>query len=106
MGIGRRAFATDSSDRGRGTLTRFEARVLRKIPEFGLIAAVVLAVGGFGGTEPVSWGISQALILLSGLLLVAFSRGGQMRHYRKLLWFPLALGVWIATATVPHGQHE
>ena len=70
--------------------------MLRKILEFGLIAAVMLSVGGFGGTEPLSWGASQALILLSGLLLVALPSGNQTRHEQKLLLFPLALGAWVA----------
>jgi O-antigen ligase len=96
MGIGRRAFATGPCNRRSRALTRFEARVLRKILEFGLIAAVMLAVGGFGGTEPVAWGVSETLILLLGFLLIVPPADGQGRRYGKLLWFPLALGAWVA----------
>jgi O-antigen ligase len=96
MGIGRRAFATGTGNCRSRALTRFEVRVLRKILEFGLLAAVLLAVGGFGGTEPVAWGVSEVLILLLGLFLVVLPAGKQTRRYWKLLWFPLMLGAWIA----------
>ena len=69
---------------------------MARIPEFGLGAAIVLAVGGFGGTEPISWGIAQTLILLLGLLLVANPRSRSSVPARKLFWIPVVLVAWVA----------
>jgi O-antigen ligase len=70
---------------------------MRRVLEFGLVTAIVLAVGGFGGTEPISWGIAQALIVLLGLLLVANPPRRASRTNRQLLWIPMALVAWVAT---------
>lgn len=69
---------------------------MRNVLEFGLFAAIALAVGGFGGTEPVSWGISEALIFLLGFLLAARVSRESAREYARLLWLPLVLAAWIA----------
>jgi putative inorganic carbon (hco3(-)) transporter len=70
--------------------------VLRKCIEFGLFAAILISVGSFGGTEPISWGISEALVLLVGLLLVARPPKNSSPDYSRLLWFPAVLAAWIA----------
>jgi O-antigen ligase len=70
--------------------------VSRKLLEIGLAAAILIAVGGFGGTEPVPWGIVEVLIFLLGLLVVACPTKSPASHYTKLLWFPLMLGAWVA----------
>jgi O-antigen ligase len=74
----------------------FEASVVRKVLEFGLVTAIVLAVGGFGGTEPISWGIAQVLTVLLGLLLVLSPPGRASRMSGQLLWIPAALATWVA----------
>ena len=66
------------------------------ILEFGLCAAILIAVAGFGGTEPVSWGVSESLILLLGLLLVARPGANLARHWRKVVALPIGLGAWLA----------
>ena len=71
-----------------------ETRVFRIILEAGLVAAILIAVGGFGGTEPISWGISQILIFALGIILV-LSPGQESRSgHAKLFVFPFALAVW------------
>jgi O-antigen ligase len=44
--------------------------MVRKVLEFGLFAAILISICGFGGTEPISWGICEALIFLLGLILL------------------------------------
>ena len=61
-----------------------------------MFAAILIAVAGFGGTEPVTWGISESVILLLGLLLVARPSEHLGRGLWKLAWFPSALGAWIS----------
>lgn len=70
--------------------------MLRKILEFGLFAAILIAVGGFGGAEPVPWGVAEAVVLLLGLLLLMRPSVNPARGRKKLLWFPAALGAWVA----------
>ena len=72
------AVAAGSSSRRFSPLTRARvsaaaSQVLstRAILEFGLFAAILIAVAAFGGTQPVAWGISESLIFLLGILLVA-----------------------------------
>jgi O-antigen ligase len=77
-------------------LCAFEAGVVLKVLEFGLVTAIVLAVGGFGGTEPITWGIAQALIVLLGLLLVLSPPKRASRKSGQLLWIPTALVAWVA----------
>jgi O-antigen ligase len=74
----------------------FEAGVVLKVLEFGLVTAIVLAVGGFGGTEPITWGIAQALIVLLGLLLVLSPPRHASRTSGQLIWIPTALVAWVA----------
>ncbi|HKV05102.1 MAG TPA: O-antigen ligase family protein [Candidatus Acidoferrales bacterium] len=68
----------------------------RKFLEIGLVAAVFVAAGGFGGTEPVSWGVAQTLIFLLGLLLLAIPRNPYIDRGAKLLAVPAVLALWIA----------
>ena len=75
--------------------TLLEARVLRKALEFGLIAAIFIAVGGFGGTSPIPRAVFQILILLLGLLLAASPRKISSADWKRLLWFPAVLGGWV-----------
>ena len=69
--------------------------MLRKIIELGLLSAVLISVGGFGGTEPISWGIAEALVLLAGLVLAARAKNFA-RDYKRLLWLPAVVSAWIA----------
>ena len=71
--------------------------MVRRVLEFGLVIAIALAVGGFGGTEPITWGITQSLIILLGLLLVMSPPGNTSRTGRRLLQIPIALVAWVAT---------
>jgi O-antigen ligase len=73
---------------------------MRRVLEFGLVTAIVLAVGGFGGTEPITWGIAQALIILLGLFLVISPPENTSRTRRQLLWIPTALVAWVAAQWV------
>lgn len=67
----------------------------RKILEFGLVAAILIAVGGFGGTEPVSWGFAEMIVMLLGILLLALHpRISAIASVRRLA-LPLALLAWI-----------
>jgi len=68
----------------------------RKVLEIGLFAAIAIAVGGFGGTEPVSWGVSEVIVFTLGLLLIARLSSRSAREYAGLAWLPLLLGAWIA----------
>jgi O-antigen ligase len=71
-------------------------RLPRKLFEFAFFAAVAIAVGGFGGTVRVAWGISEILVFALGLILVLFpEETTAVTPYRKLLWFPAALTAWI-----------
>ncbi len=58
---------------------------LNKTYEIGLVAAVVAAVGVFGGTETLSWSAVETLLLLLGLTLVAQWREAQERSWRGWL---------------------
>jgi O-antigen ligase len=49
---------------------RPQIRIFRHAIETTFIAAIFLAVAGFGGTEPVSWAISQDLIFLVAAALL------------------------------------
>ena len=69
---------------------------MRRILEFGLVTAVVLAVGSFGGTEPVSWAIVQSMILFLGLLLAAHPPRRPWRPSWKVFWIPAVLLAWVA----------
>jgi O-antigen ligase len=73
-----------------------EAGVMRRILEFGLVTSIFLAVGSFGGTEPIFWGIVQALILLLGLLLAVHPPRRPWRPARNVLWIPVVLIAWVA----------
>jgi O-antigen ligase len=54
---------------------RPQVRIFHRTIETTFIAAIFLAVAGFGGTEPVSWAISQDLIfLVSAALLLHRSK--------------------------------
>ena len=66
-----------------------------KTLEIGLVASVFLAVAGFGGTEPVSWTISQDLIFLLGALLVLQPGARTAVTKSPALWIVAALSVWI-----------
>jgi O-antigen ligase len=71
-------------------------RLPRKAFEFAFFAAIAIAVGGFGGTVPVAWGISEILVFALGLILVLFpEKTAAGTPYRKLLWFPAVLAAWI-----------
>ena len=67
----------------------------RKILEFGLVAAILIAVGGFGGTEPVSWGLAEMIVMLLGILLLAFIPKIRRIVSVRRLALPLALLAWI-----------
>lgn len=67
----------------------------RKILELGLVAAVLIAVGGFGGTEPVSWGLVQVIVMFLGILLLAFPPRNSVSASAKLLVPSVALLAWI-----------
>jgi O-antigen ligase len=69
--------------------------MFRKTLEFGLFAAILIAVGGFGGTEPVSWGLAEVIVMLLGILLLALPSRNPAGASPKLLIFPVALLAWV-----------
>jgi O-antigen ligase len=69
--------------------------VLRKVIEFGLIGAIFIAVGGFGGTSPIPRAVFESLILLLGVLLASNPSKFPGEDWKKLLWFPAALCAWV-----------
>jgi O-antigen ligase len=65
--------------------------------EFAFFAAIAVAVGGFGGTARLPWGVVEILILLLGLCLVLrTSPHSPPTPYRRLLCFPVGFIGWIA----------
>jgi O-antigen ligase len=75
---------------------RFEERVVRKILEFGLIAAIFVAVGGFGGTPPIPRAVFEILILLLGLILCLSPSQNDGAPWGKFLMLPATLCAWVA----------
>jgi O-antigen ligase len=67
----------------------------RKILEFGLVAAILIAVGGFGGTEPVSWGFAEMIVMLLGILLLALTPRISAIASARLLALSVALLAWV-----------
>jgi O-antigen ligase len=79
-----------------------DARLMRgllengKLLELGLIAAIFIAVGGFGGTPAIPRALFQIPILFLGLLLAASPPKNSPVPMGKLLWFPAVLCAWVA----------
>jgi len=80
---------------------RPQNRIFRHAIETTFIAAIFLAVAGFGGTEPVSWAISQDLIFLvaAALLLhrreTSADRNGSRGKSLPVLLTLAALVIWV-----------
>ena len=80
---------------------RPQNRIFRYTVETAFIAAIFLAVAGFGGTEPVSWAISQDLIfLVAGALLLhrretTADRSGRREQNVPALLTLAALVIWV-----------
>ena len=66
-----------------------------KILEFGLVAAILIAVGGFGGTEPVSWGLAEVIVMLLGILVLALPSRAPPIASARLMALPLVLLAWV-----------
>ncbi len=62
----------------------------------GLLAAVFLAVGSFGGTEAFTWGVVEAMILLLGLALLLGGAIEIRRDNARRFLGPAALLVFLA----------
>lgn len=84
-----------SLTRAAGLSAISEAVTVRGVLEAGLFISVLIAVAGFGGTEPAPWGISESVILFLGLLLAICAPANPGRARWKLVWFPAILSTWI-----------
>lgn len=69
---------------------------MRKILEFGLLAAIFLTVGGMGGTPPIPRALFEVLVFLLGLLLVAMPLQNRLRASATPFVVPGVLCGWIA----------
>jgi O-antigen ligase len=75
--------------------------VAPKILEIGLAGAIGIAVGGFGGTEQLSWGIAQVLLLSICLMLVVLPASvmeqshTHINAHMKIHWIPVTLVSWV-----------
>ncbi|HTS13121.1 MAG TPA: O-antigen ligase family protein [Candidatus Limnocylindrales bacterium] len=70
--------------------------MFRKVLEIGLVAAVALAVAGFGGTEPVSWALSQDFVFLLAAALILNPAKALAGSRSISFWGLAALATWIA----------
>lgn len=80
---------------GARPLQLLEAHKIRKVLEFGLIAAIFIAVGGFGGIPPLPRALFEILILVLGLLLASRLPKNFFAPWVRLLWFPAVMGAWV-----------
>lgn len=86
---------------------RRQTRIFRHAVETTFIAAIFLAVAGFGGTEPISWAISQDLIFLVAAALLLHrpepnadrnespNRAGRTEKTLPALLILAALVIWV-----------
>jgi O-Antigen ligase len=89
------AVTVPSENGGQSAVSYSKDRLLCVAIEVALIVAIFLAVAGFGGSEPLSWSISQDLIFLAAIGLVL--RGRESRRNRSMLALlaMAAIAIWV-----------
>jgi len=58
-------------------------RIARAVIELSFVAAILLAVAGFGGNEPLSWSISQDLVFATAIAMLLRNREAK-RNSRRI----------------------
>jgi O-antigen ligase len=83
----------------KGSSALSEARskplILLRLVEITFVAAVFLAVSGFGGNEPLSWTISQDLIFVVAIALLFIHRKSKIQGGRLPLLALAILASWV-----------
>jgi O-Antigen ligase len=63
--------------------------------EVSFVSSIFLAVAGFGGSEPLSWSISQGLIFLTAVVLILSNRGLRRGFSTSGRFVLAALAIWV-----------
>jgi O-antigen ligase len=76
-------------------------RTTLRIAEVSLIGAISVAVLAFGGTEPVSFGGVQVVLLATGIFLLVYHGAPRFSFSRGMLLAPAALTAWVLLQLCP-----